>query len=136
VIGDRNAVVGKHVTFWGAQWAKQNALSGGSAPAGFKGFGNSTRPNPAACGGTWKTDPGNSSAPPASVSSEITVLVANSVTKSGAVISGNIVELAVIKTDRGYAPDPGHPGTGTVVSVGCSQDHVQSIKEKRPKTKE
>ncbi len=36
VIGDRNAVVGNSVTFWGAQWAKDNSLSGGAAPRAFK----------------------------------------------------------------------------------------------------
>src|SRR5207245_10880832 len=40
VIGDGNSAVGTHVTFWGAQWAKLNTLSGGDAPAAFKGFEN------------------------------------------------------------------------------------------------
>ena len=35
------------VTFWGAQWAKDNTLSGGAAPSAFKGFEN-TLPSPAA----------------------------------------------------------------------------------------
>jgi hypothetical protein len=47
------------------------------------------------------------------------VIVAGSITKSGAVISGNIPEMAVIQTDPGYESNPGHAGTGTVVSVGC-----------------
>src|SRR6202040_2593590 len=38
VIGDKNAAIGNSVTFWGAQWAKVNSLSGGPAPASFKGF--------------------------------------------------------------------------------------------------
>ena len=52
-IGDLDAVVGNHVMFWGAQWWKNNHLSGGRAPASFKGFANCTNPNPPACGGTW-----------------------------------------------------------------------------------
>jgi hypothetical protein len=119
VIGDRSAVVGKKVTFWGAQWAKSNSLSGGSAPSSFKGYANAPSSNPPACGGTWKSDPGNSSQPPNSVASFIKVIVSSKITQSGSTISGNIPETAVIKTDPGYAPNPGHAGTGTVVSVGC-----------------
>ena len=59
VIGDLDAVVGNHVTFWGAQWSRLNHLSGGSAPASFKGFANSPSPNPPACGGTWQSRPGD-----------------------------------------------------------------------------
>lgn len=29
---------GSPVTFWGAQWAQLNSLSGGSAPASFRGY--------------------------------------------------------------------------------------------------
>jgi hypothetical protein len=47
------------------------------------------------------------------------VIVASSITKSGSVISGNIPQMAVISVDPGYQPDPSHPGTGTVISVGC-----------------
>jgi hypothetical protein len=107
------------VTFWGAQWAKQNSLSGGPGPAAFKGFVNLTSTNPPACGGTWKTDPGNSAPPPATVPRTITVLVASSITKSGSVISGNIPKMVIVMTDPGYDSNPGHAGTGTVVSVSC-----------------
>src|SRR5207245_3891944 len=41
VVGDLNSVVGTSVTFWGAQWWKLNTLSGGAAPAAFKGFARS-----------------------------------------------------------------------------------------------
>lgn len=119
VIGDQNAVVGKQVTFWGAQWATKNSLSGGSAPAGFKGFANSASPNPANCGGTWSSDPGNSSGPPSSIPEFITVIVSSSITKSGNIISGNIPRMAIVKTDPGYDPNAGHAGTGTVVTIIC-----------------
>ena len=119
VIGDQNAVIGNHVTFWGAKWAKENSLSGGPAPSSFKGFANATSANPPACGGSWISDPGNSSAPPSSVGPSITVIVASSITKSGSTIAGSIPELVIVQTDLGYAPDPGHPGTGTVTSVIC-----------------
>lgn len=119
VIGDLNAVVGQHVTFWGAKWAKSNALSGGSAPAAFKGFAANTTPNPPYCGGNWTTGTGITSNPPATLPSTIRVIVSSSITKSGPVMSGNIPQMAVINVDPGYQPDPDHPGTGTVISVDC-----------------
>ena len=118
VIGDGNAAVGQRVTFWGAQWSKLNTLSGGSAPASFKGFENMPATLPP-CGGTWSTDPGNSSNPPSSIPSYMGVIVSSSVTKKGSAISGNVRKLVVVKTDSGYGPNPGHAGTGTVVAVIC-----------------
>ena len=119
VIGDLNAVVGEQVTFWGAQWATKNSLSGGTAPTSFKGFANSASPDPANCGGTWSSDPGNSSGPPSSIPEFITVIVSSSITKSGNVISGDIPGMAIVKTDPGYDHNPGHAGTGTVVAIIC-----------------
>lgn len=119
VIGDRNAIVGNRVTFWGPRWANANSLSGGAAPSNFKGYANEPTPNPPSCGGTWKSLPGNSSGPPATVPQYIIVLVASKITKSGSVISGNIPEMVVVRTDPGYDANPGHDGTGTVVSIVC-----------------
>jgi len=121
VIGDLSAVVGNKVTFWGSQWAEANSLSGGSAPASFKGFADSTSSNPPVCDGDWTSYPGNSSEPPARVPQLVKVLVASSVTKSSSVISGNITKMVVIKTNSGYGPNPGQAGTGIVLSFVCSQ---------------
>lgn len=119
VIGDNNSAVGSSVTFWGAQWAKRNSLSGGPAPRSFKGFAES--PNVPTCGMTWSADPGNSSPPPAGpLPALMAVIVTSSSGKSGPKISGNIVEIVIVKTNPGYAPNPGHAGTGTVVAVVCS----------------
>jgi hypothetical protein len=117
VIGDLDGAVGTEVTFWGAQWAKLNSLSDGSAPSSFKGFASSTGTTPAAVNGTWTTGPGNSSGAPASIPAYMGVIVTSSASKSGSAISGNIVNVVVVKTDAGYAGDPGHAGTGTVVAV-------------------
>jgi hypothetical protein len=119
VIGDGNAVVGNSVIFWSAQWAKANSLSGGPAPAAFKGFASHTSTTPPTCGGTWTTPPGNSSNPPATVPSFMVVIAASSITQSGPTISGNIPRLVIVKTNPGYGPAPGHTGTGTVVAVLC-----------------
>jgi hypothetical protein len=73
-----------------------------------------------ACGTTWSSRPGNSTPPavgprPAFVA----VIVSSSVTKSGSTISGDVLHEVVVQTDAGYAPSPGHPGTGTVVATIC-----------------
>ena len=47
------------------------------------------------------------------------VLVTSGVGKSGSNITGNTVSIIVVKTDPGYAGNPGHPGTGTVVATFC-----------------
>ncbi len=120
VIADTEDAVGSDVTFWSAQWAKANVPSKGPAPSSFKGFANETSSSRPACGGSWTSDPGNSSGPPPGpLPQYLAVLVSSSVTKSGASISGNIVHIVVVKTNPGYSNDPGHTGTGTVVSFIC-----------------
>jgi hypothetical protein len=119
IIGDRNVLVGKQVTFWGAQWANLNLLSGGAAPSSFKGFANQTSPNPATCGGNWATGPGNSSGPPSNIPTYMAVIVSSSITKSGSTIAGNARQIVIVKTNPGYDSNPGHTGTGTVVAVLC-----------------
>jgi hypothetical protein len=119
VIGDGNAVVGTTVTFWGAQWWKLNTLSGGAAPAAFEGFENSPG-TPPACGESWSTSPGNSPPPPPGpLPSFMAVIVSSSISQSGWTISGNAPHVVIVRTDPGYAADPGHAGTGTVVAVAC-----------------
>jgi hypothetical protein len=119
VIGDRDAAIGTAVTFWGAQWWKLNHLSGGAAPAAFKGFENMPASLPA-CGVNWSTDPGNSAPPPAGpLPAFMAVIVSSSVSKSGSTISGNTVHVVIVKTNPGYAANPGHAGTGQVVAIIC-----------------
>jgi hypothetical protein len=47
------------------------------------------------------------------------VLVSTTVGKSGPTISGDVLSIVVVQTAGGYAPDPGHPGTGVVVAQFC-----------------
>jgi Bacterial Ig-like domain (group 3) len=118
VVGDQSAKSGASVTFWGAQWWKLNSLSGGTAPTSFKGFAS----NPAvpACGVDWSTNPGNSAPPPAGpLPTYMAVIAAGTATKTGAQISGTTVHIVIVKTASGYAPNPGHAGTGTVVATIC-----------------
>jgi hypothetical protein len=120
VIADRAAVLNGHVEFWGAQWAKNNHPSGGAAPNAFKGFADTTTTTPPACGDTWTARPGNSSKPPAGpLPTDMVVIVSSKVTQRGSTISGNILHLVVVKVNPGYAPNPGHAGTGKVEGVVC-----------------
>jgi DNA-binding beta-propeller fold protein YncE len=119
VIGDQNASVGNTVTLWGAQWSSVNGLSGGPAPSSFKGFASDTPNNPPNCGDLWTSQPGNSSGPPATVPQYMVVIASSSITKSGSTISGNAPTVVVVKTNPAYGPNPGHPGTGTVVGIVC-----------------
>lgn len=116
VIGNLNSAAGTAVTFWSAQWAKVNVLSGGPAPNEFKGFADSA---PQSCGGSWSSDPGNSGGPPASVPSYVGVVASSTIIKPGSNISGDIPIIVVVKTNPGYGPSPGQAGTGTVVAVFC-----------------
>jgi hypothetical protein len=120
VIADRAAVLNGHVEFWGAQWAKNNHPSGGTAPNAFKGFADTTTTTPPACGDTWSARPGNSSKPPARpLPTDMVIIVSSKVTQKGSTISGNILHLVVVKVNPGYAPNPGHAGTGKVEGVVC-----------------
>jgi hypothetical protein len=116
-VGPLGQAIGKNVTFWGAQWWKLNSLSGGSAPAAFKGFEDA--PAMPGCNVNWTTDPGNSTPPPATIPAYMAIIVSSSITKSGSTISGDTPHLVIVKTDPGYQGNPGHAGTGTIVGVIC-----------------
>lgn len=118
VIGNLNSAIGTKVTFWGARWSHLNSLSGGRAPASFKGFAR--QPSVPSCGVTWTSRPGNSSHPPKGpLPAFMAIIVSSKITKKGRAISGDILHIVVVKTNAGYRPNPGHAGTGTVVSQVC-----------------
>ncbi len=125
VVGDSSAGkltlgtigTGNAITFWGAQWAKANNLSGGSAPSAFKGF--SDNPVTPTCGTPWSAAPGNSSPPPAAVPTYTAMIVASSISKGGPQSTGDTLHIVIVRTDPGYAPNPGHAGTGVIVGVLC-----------------
>jgi hypothetical protein len=118
VIGDGNSAPGTSVTFFGPQWAKQNQTSGEGAPNSFKGMASDTL-EPPACGTGWDTTPGASANAPSTVPSYMGVIVSGSIDKSGNLITGDTVEIVVVKTDAGFDGHLGHGGTGTVVAVYC-----------------
>jgi PKD repeat protein len=111
------------VTWWSHSWSSLNSLSGGSAPASFKGFAaDVTLPQmspPELCGTSFTSRTGNSAHPPDTVPAYMGVLVASSVTQSGSTINGTWGSIVVVRTDPGYEPNPGHPGTGTIVATFC-----------------
>ncbi len=112
------------VYWWSDSWWSLNTLTGGTAPLSFKGFAGAVTTLPTTspanvCGTTFKTLPGNSPPPSSGVPAYMGVLVADSVTKSGNGIAGTWGEIVVVKTGSGYSPNPGHPGTGTIVATFC-----------------
>ena len=117
VIADKSAAPGAHVTFWSAQWAKQNSPSGGPAPRDFKGFESGSQPT--ACNGTWAASPGNSGNPPATIPNLMLVLVTSNVAQNGSDVSGDVTHIVVVRTDLGYGPEPSSFGTGTIVGQIC-----------------
>ena len=58
------------------------------------------------CGGTWQSDPGNSSHPPDTVPADMTVIVSSLITKSGPIESGDIPMMVTVHTDPGYSAEP------------------------------
>src|SRR5262249_47526757 len=106
VVGDQTSgasPVRRAVTFSGPQWAGSNRLSHGPAPDAFKGFENSTaRP---ACDTSWTTGTGNSVSPPPTVPAYTAVAVSSTITGSTSRISGDTVDVVVVRTDLGYAPN-------------------------------
>jgi hypothetical protein len=124
-ISAQNATPSTNLTWWGATWSQLNSLTGGAAPAAFKGFADTVKlpttspAPPGSCTPGWTTAPGDSSSPPSSVPSYMGTLVTSQVRKSGSQIAGNTVHIVVVKTNPGYAPNPGHAGTGQIVATFC-----------------
>jgi hypothetical protein len=68
----------------------------------------------------WSANPGNSTPPPSGpLPTFMAVIVTDTPAKAGSTISGHVIHIVVIRTNPGYAPNPGHEGTGTVVAVVC-----------------
>lgn len=119
VIGNQASLAnGATVYFWGSQWSQNNSMSGGAGPNGFKGFENGA--GQPACGSNWTSQPGNSSSPPSTLPQYMAVIVSSSVQKNGSVLSGDIQTIIVVRTNPGYGPSAGTPGTGQVVAILCN----------------
>jgi hypothetical protein len=56
---------------------------------------------------------------PETVPAYMAVVVSTSISKQGSVISGDVAKIVIVRTDPGYAGNPGHPGSGEVVGVIC-----------------
>jgi RHS repeat-associated protein len=123
--------LGQGVNFWGSQWASQVTGGDYQANPSFKGYATPvatpvticepaarTSGSPLLDTSCWTSKPGNSS-PPATLAAYIGVIVSTSIAKAGSTIYGNIAAMVVLEVDPAspYAPDPGHPGYGTVAAV-------------------
>jgi hypothetical protein len=104
VVGDRSAAGA--VTFWSPSWWLLNMLSGGPAPASFKGFAT-------AVPGGWIASPGFDH-PPVTVPEWMAVLVGRHVAKVGSLITPTTSGMVVVHVG---AYDSRLLGDGTVVAV-------------------
>ncbi len=121
VIGDVEPhAIGDVVNFWGAQWWKNNFMSGfvSKGVASFKGYANKAEDF---CGGRWESRPGNSSNPPATIPDDVAIIVTDTVLKVGPNISGTIKQILLVHHDGAYGPNPGHRGSGPVTKIICTQ---------------
>jgi hypothetical protein len=128
VVGDLTvppANLSLNAYFWGSQWDQMNPMSGlGPSPSAMKGFAgfedNFLGLPPPVCGGSWSTDTGNSTPPPPGpLPAFMGLIVSSNVTQNGSVITGDIKDVVIVRTNPGYAPNPGSPGTGTIVGFLC-----------------
>ena len=123
VIGDGEPHArGDNVNFWGAQWWKNNFMSGpttpGNSKASFKGYANG---GDIRCGGNWVSSPGNNPPPPDIIPAQVMVVVTSTVIKTGPNLSGDIVQILLVNQDGNYQPNPGHAGNGPVASIVCTK---------------
>ncbi|MGH9131451.1 MAG: hypothetical protein ACRDWV_07210 [Acidimicrobiales bacterium] len=102
---------GPNVYFWGSRWSRNNVVSGDptGAPAAFKGYASTSTES------GFAGSPGNTPGEPATIPAYMGILVTGNVAQSDSSIGGSIVHVVIVRTADGYAADPGHPGTGTVV---------------------
>lgn len=107
-VGDASA--SGEVTFWSPSWWLANTLSGGAAPASFKGLTQASAPSR---GLYWTASPGFDHAP-AAVPEWMAVIVASKVTKNESTIRGDTVRVVVVHVD---AYDKALLGRGTVVAT-------------------
>ncbi len=123
VVGDVSAgkpTVGTQVNFWGSQLWKTNQFSGvNNAPASMKGYIDSAPNLNLGCGGTWTSDPGNSSHPPATLPVNMVVVVSSHIYQNGSTESGDIKHLVMVSVASGYGPAPGHDGYGKIIGTIC-----------------
>lgn len=110
---------GSAVVFWGSGWAKVNDFldEGGNS---FKGFAPSVSSAPPTCASTWTAHRGNSNGAPGMVPTYMAVAITADVLGRHGSLSGEIIEIVIVRTNSGYRPDPGHAGTGTVVAILCA----------------
>ena len=97
---------------------RRRSASSVTAPASFKGFGDTilgTPPN------QFTTRPGNSSnPPPAPLPDQMCVWSPTWSISPDPTITGDIVGWALVSTEPGYDSNPGHAGTGTVIAFSST----------------
>jgi hypothetical protein len=104
--------VGQDRLFWGSQWWKQ--VSGDDKGiASFKGFAIPTSST------TWRNPPAMAARPPETMARYISVIVTTHLSGSGANLTGDIADYAILRVDdpAAYQPNPGHDASGLVRAI-------------------
>jgi hypothetical protein len=63
------------------------------------------------------------------------VIVTSTMMKSRNTISGNTASIVIVKTNPGYANNPGRAGIGTMVAVFCQSPNVPQVSGSVPPRK-
>ena len=122
VISDRMAAVGNTVTFWGAQWSREESAEQRRCRAEqLQGIRRAVRGRRRAVlrrdvDDRARQQPRAAGRPAARLHGRRR---GRRCDKSGSTISGDVRRIVVVKTNPGYAPNPGHEGTGKIIAVDC-----------------
>ena len=112
------------VEFWGHSWSRDNVLSGGPAPDSFKGFASAIRHQSARLRRRLDEQAGQQ----LETAGHAATLYGRSRFQQhyqvGFDYLSDVPEIVVVTPNPGYEPDPGHPGTGTVVAEFCPQASI------------
>lgn len=102
---------------WGDGSSTTGTISGGPGTAPYTVHGSHIY---ATTGFFTVSGPGNSASPPdGPLPTYMGGIVTSSDSKSGSAISGDILHIVVVKTNAGYAPNPGHDAKGKDVAEVC-----------------
>ena len=101
-----------------------------TCPGQLQGFRLGHQYGPPACGDSWTSRPGNSSNPPDAMPPFMGVVVSSTIPSRDRRSQGCARDRCCSNEPR-LSPNPGHPGTGTVVAVYCP--HASSPQTRRPR---
>jgi hypothetical protein len=119
VVGDLSASRSPTVTYWSSEWYLDSSLTGGRAPAAFKGFADSPSA-PTDCATDWQSRGGGSTDAAEVIPGYTAMLVTDKVVKRGWRLSGSTTAIVVVRVGDGYQSSPGHASTAEILGYLCT----------------